>query len=94
MIWFLVDLVNGLLLILHEPVKNKNLGVFYQENSHEIAICDVSTILGKGEANKEVNKRSIDHINVLVIVVSNGSDNGLLPDGTKPLPEPMLIYQQ
>ena len=23
-----------------------------------------------------------------------GSDNGLVPDGTKPLPEPMLIYHQ
>ena len=26
--------------------------------------------------------------------VNKGSDNGLLPDGTKPLPEPMLIYHQ
>ena len=25
------------------------------------------------------------------ILVSNGSDNGLLPDGTKPLPEAMFI---
>ena len=25
--------------------------------------------------------------------VNNGSGNGLLPDGTKPLPEPMLTYQ-
>ena len=27
------------------------------------------------------------------ILVNNGSDNGLLPVGTKPLQEPMLIYQ-
>ena len=29
---------------------------------------------------------------VTQIWVNIGSDNGLLPDGTKPLPEPMLIY--
>ena len=26
--------------------------------------------------------------------VNIGSDNGLVPDGTKPLPEPMLTYHQ
>ena len=26
--------------------------------------------------------------------VNIGSGNGLLPDGTKPLPEPMLTYHQ
>ena len=26
--------------------------------------------------------------------VNRGSGNGLLPDGTKPLPEPMLTYNQ
>ena len=26
--------------------------------------------------------------------VNIGSDNGLLPDGTNPLPEPMLIYHR
>ena len=25
---------------------------------------------------------------------NTGSDNGLLPDGTKPLPEPVLTYHQ
>ena len=29
----------------------------------------------------------IDQVNI-------GSGDGLLPDGTKPLPEPMLIYHQ
>ena len=28
------------------------------------------------------------------IWVNIGSGNGLLPDGTKPLPEPMLAYHQ
>ena len=28
------------------------------------------------------------------IWINIGSGNGLLPDGTKPLPEPMLTYQQ
>ena len=28
------------------------------------------------------------------ITVNIGSGNGLLPDGTKPLPEPMLTYHQ
>ena len=28
------------------------------------------------------------------IWVNIGSDNGLLPNGTKPLPEPMLTYLQ
>ena len=28
------------------------------------------------------------------IWVNIGSGNGLLPDGTKPLPEPMLTYHQ
>ena len=28
------------------------------------------------------------------ILVNIDSGNGLLPDGTKPLPEPMLTYQQ
>ena len=28
------------------------------------------------------------------IWVNDGSGNGLLPDGTKPLPEPMLTYHQ
>ena len=28
------------------------------------------------------------------IWVNIGSDNGLLPDGTKPLPEPIKIYHQ
>ena len=30
---------------------------------------------------------------VTTIWVNIGSDNGLLPDGTKPLPETMLTYQ-
>ena len=30
----------------------------------------------------------------LAIWVNIGSGNGLLPDSTKPLPEPMLIYHQ
>ena len=30
----------------------------------------------------------------LEILVNTGSSNGLLPDGTKPLPEPMLTYHQ
>ena len=30
----------------------------------------------------------------LEIMVNTGSGNGLLPDGTKPLPEPVLIYHQ
>ena len=29
---------------------------------------------------------------VLEILVNTGSGNGLLPDGTKPLPEPMLTH--
>ena len=29
-----------------------------------------------------------------LIWVNIGSGNGLLPDGTKPLPEPMLMYHQ
>ena len=28
------------------------------------------------------------------ILVNIGSGNGLLPDGTKPLPAPMLIYRK
>ena len=28
----------------------------------------------------------------LEILVNTGSGNGLLPDGTKPLPEPMLTH--
>ena len=28
----------------------------------------------------------------LEILVNTGSSNGLLPDGTKPLPEPVLTY--
>ena len=28
------------------------------------------------------------------ILVNIGLGNGLLPDGTKPLPEPMLTYHQ
>ena len=31
---------------------------------------------------------------VAYIWVNTGSDNGLLPDGTKPLPEPMLADHQ
>ena len=31
---------------------------------------------------------------VCEILVKIGSGNGLLPDGTKPLPEPMLTYDQ
>ena len=31
---------------------------------------------------------------VTEIWVNIGSGNGLLPDGTKPLPEPMLTYHQ
>ena len=31
---------------------------------------------------------------VIEILVNTGSGNGLLPDGTKPLPEPMLTYHQ
>ena len=30
---------------------------------------------------------------VTVILDKFGSGNGMLPDGTKPLPEPMLTYQ-
>ena len=30
----------------------------------------------------------------LEILVNTGSGNGSVPDGTKPLPEPMLTYQQ
>ena len=44
-----------------------------------------------------------DHHNITValechmvseILVNSAAGNGLLPDGTKPLSEPMLIYQQ
>ena len=28
------------------------------------------------------------------VLVNTDSGNGLLPDGTKPLPEPMLTYHQ
>ena len=31
---------------------------------------------------------------VSLTMVNIGSDNGLLPDGTKPLPEPILMYCQ
>ena len=31
---------------------------------------------------------------VMEIWVNSGLGNGLLPDGTKPLPEPMLTYHQ
>ena len=34
------------------------------------------------------------HHRATEIWVNIGSGNGLLPDGTKPLPEPMLIYHQ
>ena len=30
---------------------------------------------------------------VTMILDNFGSGNGMLPDGTKPLPEPMLTYQ-
>ena len=30
----------------------------------------------------------------LVILLNTGSGNGVLPDGTKPSPEPMLTYHQ
>ena len=30
---------------------------------------------------------------VLQVCVNTGSGNGLVPDGTKPLPDPMLTYQ-
>ena len=35
-----------------------------------------------------------DTIWCLEILVNIGSGNDLLPDGTKPLPEPLLTYQQ
>ena len=39
--------------------------------------------------------RVINNVPVLVVKYVNiGSGNGLLPDGTKPLPEPMLTYIQ
>ena len=30
---------------------------------------------------------------VMQNMINNGSGNGLMPGGTKPLPEPMLTYQ-
>ena len=33
-------------------------------------------------------------ITMTLVFVNTGSGNGLLPDGTKPLPEPMLTYHQ
>ena len=41
------------------------------------------------------NKSKANWGHVMTFIwVNSGSGNGLLPDGTKPLPEPMLTYHQ
>ena len=51
--------------------------------------------------NKLLNKPKLSviwgaltHCGLINILVNTGSGNGLLPDSTKPLPEPMLTYHQ
>ena len=44
----------------------------------------------KGEINSLLRRDAVWRL----IWVNNGSDNGLLPGGTKPLHEPMLAYNQ
>ena len=42
--------------------------------------------------NSELNPPIHIMISVDIVWVNIGSGNGLVPDGTKPLPEPVLIY--
>ena len=61
---------------------------------HQLLIAKISFKITYTKFNSNlpgINELTSD---ALEILVNTGSGNGLLPDGTKPLPEPMLTYHQ
>ena len=62
-----------------------NQYVFIQENAFENVICKMVTILSQSENASGQARNSLRQWKAKI-----GSGNGLVPDGTKPLPEPML----
>ena len=51
-------------------------------------------IIGNANDGANLSFNSLDPNMVAHILVNTGWGNDLLPDGTKPLPQPMLIYHQ
>ena len=47
-----------------------------------------------GSSFQQLTRYGLKTINVSQILVNKGSGNGLLPDGTKPLLEPVLNFYQ
>ena len=70
-----------------------NSYIFIQENAFENIVCRMAAILSRPQYVKPYN---LTHcaLGATQIWVNIGWGNGLLPDGTKPLPEPMLTYRQ
>ena len=58
-----------------------------------MSFCMLQKCFQLGDSGGEyVNTLWPSHAIWLQIGVNIGSGNGLLPDGTKPLPEPMLVH--
>ena len=64
---------------------NQFTKIFVQENVFENVVCNMSAILFRPYLTR--CGLEMQYVNI-------GSGNGLLPDGTKPLPEPVLTYHQ
>ena len=75
-----------------------------------VSTCDKTTIISCHKKEFELDSQGYQYFNYdltycgLIMLMTPyvnielgqqiGSSNGLLPDGTKPLPEPMLTYRQ
>ena len=68
---------------------DKKLYAFNNENANEGVICKVATILFRPQCLKKYENEFLPSV-VLEIMVNTDWGNGLLPDGTKPLPQPVL----
>ena len=70
--------------------RKQNSCIFIQENAFENVVWKMAVFLSRPQC---VNHGWCDHM-ATKIWVNIGSGNGLLLDGTKPLPESMLTYHQ
>ena len=69
--------------------------VFIMQNKHEKKMSFFFCSNEKKKVGYGENM-SLTHCGLMTpeVWVNTGSGNGLLPDGTKPFPEPMLTYHQ
>ena len=94
--WFIIDWTLG----NKQWNINQNTQSFLEENAFQIAGYKIAIFFKPRWLDNRTfhtytwDAPSLTHCGLVTkqIWVNIGSGNGLLPDGTKPLPEPMLTY--